>query len=251
MCTSAIAVATGHLQHRFVPEYIRALPASRWAHSADSYLVEKVAKRRIVVIGGGLSAIEIAVLLSEAGSDVSVISRRDRTSAMVPYYGGLVADWLERSRQNPEWWMSLDTEAKGRIIAMIEDYNPMTAWLASRVTNLQLLIEEEVSRIQPTVGSVLVQLHSGRSVECEYVVAATGFRPLVSNLDFLLKVRDEVGIATTEGAPWVDRNCLSSIPGLYFCGLLASPSLGPVMRLIAGTAVASPAITGSLLSQQP
>lgn len=246
LSVAAIAIATGHLSHRFTPDYIQTLPTDRWLHSADEHVLERVGQKRVVVVGGGLSAMEMAVLLSESGAAVTLVGRRDRTSGIVPYYGGLVEQWLGHSRRDPEWWRKLDNEEKDLIMSMIEDYNPMTAWLASRTSNLRLILDQSIAWVDPQPGDVLVHLASGVEVRCDYIVAATGFRPSVSNLNFLRRLKDEVGIATIEGAPLLDGACQSSVPGLYFCGLLASISLGPTMRLIAGTAITSPLITKSV-----
>lgn len=45
-------------------------------------------------------------------------------------------------------------------------------------------------------------------------------------------------VVTAAGGPWLDAGYRSSVPGLYFTGLPAAASFGPVMRFVRGTAYA-------------
>lgn len=54
------------------------------------------------------------------------------------------------------------------------------------------------------------------------------------------------GLARTGGFPRLDGGLGSSVPGLFFTGLPAAATLGPVVRFVAGTGVASPRLAAAV-----
>ena len=67
----------------------------------------------------------------------------------------------------------------------------------------------------------------------DHVVAATGYKVSVDRLGFMSQaIRSDVRVV--EGTPVLSSNFESSIRGLYFVGLAAANSFGPVMRFLAG-----------------
>ena len=55
-------------------------------------------------------------------------------------------------------------------------------------------------------------------------------------------------LAVSRGAPKLGAGYVSSVPGLYFTGLPAASSYGPVMRFVCGTEFASPRLAAHLAS---
>ena len=53
-------------------------------------------------------------------------------------------------------------------------------------------------------------------------------------------------LAVSRGAPRLRAGYVSSVPGLYFTGLPAAASYGPVMRFVCGTEFASPRLAKHL-----
>ncbi|MFI0807289.1 hypothetical protein [Streptomyces echinatus] len=79
----------------------------------------------------------------------------------------------------------------------------------------------------------------------DHVIAATGYRVDMAAMDFLgheLRTR----LAVSRGAPRLGPGYVSSVPGLYFTGLQAAASYGPVMRFVCGTEFASPRLAKHL-----
>lgn len=91
-------------------------------------------------------------------------------------------------------------------------------------------------------GRPVLTLRGGGRVgepAADHVMAATGYRMSVAALDFLGPgLRSELVIGA--GGSWLDAGYGSSVPGLYFTGLPAAASFGPVMRFVRGTEYASP-----------
>src|SRR5829696_3163118 len=70
-----VVIATGleSCDHR--PPQFEAIPPALAPHSSQLRELDRFAGRRVAVIGGGQSAIELAALLSEADAEVEVIAR--------------------------------------------------------------------------------------------------------------------------------------------------------------------------------
>jgi thioredoxin reductase len=87
----------------------------------------------------------------------------------------------------------------------------------------------------------------------DHVIAATGYKVDLKRLSFLSDdLRCE--IRTTGGAPVLSRGFESSVPGLYFAGLAAANSFGPVMRFAFGAGFAAQRISAALakaVAKQP
>jgi FAD-dependent urate hydroxylase len=83
----------------------------------------------------------------------------------------------------------------------------------------------------------------------DHVIAATGFRVDLSRLTLLSPAlrRD---IAEYRGAPILTRHFESSVPGLYFIGLTAAASFGPLMRFTFGARYAASRLTRALVKSE-
>jgi len=70
----------------------------------------------------------------------------------------------------------------------------------------------------------------------DHAIAATGYRVDIGALQFLDSAlrKDLVRIKETS-APQLSHSFESSVPGLYFTGLSAAPTFGPLMRFVCGT----------------
>lgn len=76
-------------------------------------------------------------------------------------------------------------------------------------------------------------------IEADHVIAGTGYRMRLDALGFLSPSL-LAGLARTGGFPQLDGGLGSSVPGLFFTGLPAAATFGPVVRFVSGTSVASP-----------
>jgi hypothetical protein len=70
-------------------------------------------------------------------------------------------------------------------------------------------------------------------VIADHVIAATGYRVNLEKLKFL-SAETRSQIKTVQGSPALSSSFQSSVPGLYFVGLAAAISFGPVMRFAFG-----------------
>jgi hypothetical protein len=79
----------------------------------------------------------------------------------------------------------------------------------------------------------------------DHIIAGTGFRLDLNRLDYVSpSLRADLKLLA--GAPVLDRHLESNVPGLFFTGALAAPSLGPLMRFVAGTHFTGPRLVHRL-----
>jgi hypothetical protein len=72
-----------------------------------------------------------------------------------------------------------------------------------------------------------------KELVADHIVAGTGYRVSLDNLNFLSEdIRSAV--QQSNGSPVLSSNFESSLPGLYFTGIAAANSFGPVMRFAFG-----------------
>jgi thioredoxin reductase len=67
----------------------------------------------------------------------------------------------------------------------------------------------------------------------DHLIAATGYHPDIQKLGFLSPAL-RASLRVAGDAPVLSRNFESSVPGLYFVGLAAANSFGPVLRFAFG-----------------
>jgi len=96
--------------------------------------------------------------------------------------------------------------------------------------------------------ALIVQSADGKTTDLlvDHVVAGTGYRYEVAKAPFL---DDKIKAAVTveEGYPALTRNFESSVPGLYFVGLPAAHTFGPVQRFAVGARFTASRITSHLV----
>ena len=107
---------------------------------------------------------------------------------------------------------------------------------------MTILTGHEVENAAIEGNRVRLSLRNGVSrpisIATDHVVAATGFRVDLRRLSFMnadLRRR----IRTTGSMPVLSTNFESSVGGLYFTGLAAAGSFGPLMRFMYGTEFAA------------
>lgn len=83
------------------------------------------------------------------------------------------------------------------------------------------------------------------TIETAHVMAATGYRVRLDALDFVApELRSE--LARKGGFPALDTGLQSSVPGLYFTGIQAAATFGPLLRFTCGTKFAAPRLAAAV-----
>ncbi len=261
----AVVVATGlsglaHLPAALAPAAPDGpTPTGPVSHSSQNHDLTRFSGKELLVVGAGQSALETAALAAEAGARVRVVSRgRGRVA-----FGA--APW-DQPKLRPEspfgrawslWALSyypqpyrfLPAETRHYLVRRV--LGPLGAWwLKDRFDGkVEVREVERILRASAPDGSpaLTVRTHGGGTEElgADHVIAATGYRVDIAAMDFLgHELRTE--LAVSRGTPRLGAGYVSSVPGLYFTGLPAAASYGPVMRFVCGTEFASPRLAKHL-----
>ncbi|GAA0384056.1 NAD(P)-binding domain-containing protein [Streptomyces luteireticuli] len=261
----AVVVATGLSGLARVPaELTAAVPdgpvdGGPFSHSSHHRDLSGFAGRDVAVVGAGQSALETAVLLAEAGAaSVRVVARRrgavrfgaapDGQSPFKPDTPFGRAWSLYAFSYHADGFRRLPPQLREYLVRKV--LGPLGAWwLRERfigrvdVTEGKRIVRARLAEGRPVLTLAATGTGSGPAEETElaadHVIAATGYRVDLGALDFLgdsVRAR----LATGAGGPRLGAGYHSSVPGLFFTGLPAAASFGPVMRFVCGTEYASP-----------
>jgi len=258
---STVVLATGVGPYAYVPSALEPLQDDRVTHTSDHASFEAFAGQEVAVLGGGQSALETAALLAEAGAVPRVVVRGPRLYwNSPPVTGNHSLRVRVREPQAPLgngwklWGFSnlaggfrhLPENTRFRLAR--ETLGPAGAWWlrprfepAVPVQTSHVLVgaSAEGDRVRMTFR------HDGSDshVTADHAIAGTGFRVRLDRLRFLddgLRAQ----IATRKGAPHLSRHFEStSVRGLYFVGLPAAPTFGPLMRFVCGSRFAAARVT--------
>ena len=257
-----LAVGITHFEH--VPENLAHLPAEFFSHSARHREVEPFRGHSVVVIGGGASALDLAGLLREAGADVQMVTR----AAELHFHSqptGKPRSWWQQIR-HPQSGLGPGTrsrfyaDAPGafhylpeglRLYIVGKALGPSGGWfIRDKVIGklpLHLGCTPQSADVQNGKVHLKVRAADGSQSEIvtEHVIAATGYKVDMERLKFLnSEIRSKV--KTLNKAPVLSSNFESSVPGLYFGGVAAANSFGPVMRFAFGAGFAARTITSGV-----
>lgn len=245
-----LAVGITHFAH--IPDSLADLPRRWLTHSSEHRDPHALAGRRVTIVGGGASALDLAALMHEAGTDVTVVARRSSLVFHKPPGARPPSLWNRirwpRTGIGPGWKARFFTDAPGLFHMLPEELRlkivrrylgPSGGWtLRDRIVGhvpLKLGCTPESAFVQN--GKVHVTLRDadgGTSVHrTDHVIAATGYRVDLRRLDFL-DAALRAQIDTVENAPVLGKHFESTVPGLYFVGVASAYSFGPVMRFAFG-----------------
>jgi len=130
---------------------------------------------------------------------------------------------------------------------------PSSAWPLKEPfeSSVEVITGRSLQRVEATQNGVRLVLASAEgdppiTVETDHVICATGYHPDVQRLQFLdSNIRSE--LRTLAKAPVLSHRFESSVPGLYFLGLTAAVSFGPMMRFMFGDEFAARRISQDLV----
>jgi cation diffusion facilitator CzcD-associated flavoprotein CzcO len=257
-----LAVGISHFDH--VPQNLANLPAEFLSHSSRHHDVEQFRGREVVVIGGGSSALDWAALLHEAGANVQLVARQ----AALKFHGKLTGNerslWERIQRPQtglgPGWRSSFYANAPAafhrlpdnlRLEIVKRTLGPSGGWFVKDtvMNHVSKLLGHTVQRAQLKDGKVCLKVGAQdgteREIRADHVIAATGYQVDLGRLTFLSSnIRSK--LTTLGGTPALSSSCESSVPGLYFVGIAAANSFGPVMRFAFGADFAARTVSKAL-----
>jgi len=268
-----IVLAVGITHFEYFPTELENLPSEFASHSFRHSSVESFQGRSVVVLGGGSSAIDLAGLLHDNGADVQLVARQ----TSLKFHEKQAADRprsLWKRIRHPK--SGLGPGLKSRFFAnlpMLFHYLPEGFRLESVRTHLgpaggwfskekvlgrvPLALGYTVERTEVRDGKVHLHLRSvdgsEREIITKHIIAATGYKVDLERLKFLSS-EIRANIKSVNSTPVLSSNFESSVAGLYFVGIAAANSFGPVMRFAYGAGFAAKRLTQAItkaLAQNP
>jgi thioredoxin reductase len=259
-----VVLAVGITHFENLPSNLTNLRSQFVSHSARHSKVEPFRGRNVVVVGGGASALDLAGLLHEGGANVQLVARKPKLSfhskpGATPRSlwrrlrhpdSGLGPGMRSRFFANAPWAFQFLPQ-RLRLEAVQRALGPSGGYFARDmvVGKVPLLLGCTLERAEVQGDCVRLHLRSSdgseKEVVTEHVIAATGYKVDLAKLHFVSgDVRSQ--IRAVNSTPILRSNFESSVPGLYFAGIAAANTFGPVMRFAFGAGFAARRITEAL-----
>jgi FAD-dependent urate hydroxylase len=254
-CRRAIVAAGIGSFARRPPEF-SSLPSALASHTSEHRDFSEFTGKRVLIVGGGQSALESAALLHEIGCETEVISR-SRTIHWLQGWasktlhhklGKTVRHLLYASTDvgpagisqllaRPDWVRRLPRGLQDRLRKRA--VRPAGArWLVDRLQDVPIRLGVSAKSVSYSGGCVKVTLDDGSERIVDHVLLGTGYRVDVSKYNFLSEKLKE-GIRTFQGFPILKPGLETSEECLHIVGAPAAWSFGPLMRFVSGTHYAS------------
>jgi cation diffusion facilitator CzcD-associated flavoprotein CzcO len=249
-----VVVAVGIGKFTYMPPLLGDLPNSLVSHSSEHSDLASFKERKVLVLGAGASALDIAALLRQAGAEVELVARaeslmfherprepRPLIERVTQPRSGLGTGWRSRlSCDVPLVFHALPERLRLRAVA--RHLGPAPCWFVRDAVNgMPQHLGATLVGAQPLGKGIRVgfkQRGVDKSVAGDHLIAATGFKVALSRLAFLgesLRSR----VRSVEDSPILGRHFDSSVPGLYFIGVTAANSFGPLLRFAYGAEYAA------------
>lgn len=258
-----VVVAVGIGRFQYLPPVLASLPPELATHSAAHRTVDQFAGRDVVVVGGGASAVDLAFELVRAGAQVRIVARRETIWFHDPPRPRSLRERISapNSGLGPGWKARLCTDAPLVFHAMPEAFRvkvvrrfagPAACWFTKEgvVGRADFLLKTHIEEATAEGGRVRLKLRRGEAgsaeeISADHIIAATGYRVDLARLPFLAEpLRAAIRLCDT--SPALTTRFESSVPGLYFVGLTAANSFGPVSRFAFGAGFTSPRLARHL-----
>ena len=196
-----IAVGVGYFQ--YIPESLASLPQKYLSHSSNYGDLEPVLGQDVTVVGGGASAIDLAVLLFERGARVRLVARR-ATLEIHPKLPWPRPLWRRircpMSGIGPSWRSLFLADApllvhqlpEARRLRIVKEYLGPAGGYFMRdrlIGRVPLLTGRHLDRVGISNDRVHLRLAASdgsiTEVFTDHVIAATGYKADLANLEFL------------------------------------------------------------------
>jgi FAD-dependent urate hydroxylase len=224
-------------------------------HTAEKLDLSRFANKRVIVIGGGQSALESAALLHENGADVEVLIRgsrvhwlgwKDRLRPLGPASHFLFAPTdvgpagISRLVAAPDLLRKFPRSLQGQLRLL--SIRPAGArWLRDRLQGVPISTQTTVASASPRNGHLRLTLNDKTTRLADHVILGTGYRVNVARYGFLSPAI-LARLKVVDGFPSLGPALESSVPGLHFLGAPAAWSYGPLMYFVSGTKYAANAL---------
>jgi FAD-dependent urate hydroxylase len=251
-----VVVAAGIAPFANRPAVAARLPGELASHTSDHQDFRSFSGMRVLVVGGGQSALECAALLHESGAQARVAVRADHVNWL---HGGKYHRLLGRYARLVYAPTDVGPMGLSRLVAVPDLFRrlPRTVqdpaayrsirpagaqWLMPRLAEVPILLSRSIASAAASNGRVDVTLSGGDKLTVDHLLFGTGYQVDIERYPFLapsLLAR----VQRAGGYPVLGPGLESSVPGLHFLGAPAARSFGPIMRFVSGGWHAGHALT--------
>jgi thioredoxin reductase len=260
-----VVVAVGLTYFAYVPPELESLPEECISHSSKHSALEEFRGYDVAVIGAGSSAVDLAALLHRAGTPVQVVARGTTIRFHDPP-DNLNPSLLDRLRTpitgiGPGWKLFLCSNLplvfrlmpeKFRLNKVRRILGPAPCWFTKDqvVGKVNFMLGTKIESASFKNGRVCLNVmdNNGKAstVVTDRVIAATGYKYDLRRLKFL----DPEIISATRcvgNTPYLSPHFESTVPDLYFVGITAANTFGPLLRFAFGAGFAAPRLARHLV----
>ncbi len=251
-----VVIAAGMGSFAWRPPEFQDLPSTQASHTSEHRDFRRFAGRRVLVIGGGQSALESGALLHEGGAEVEIIARARRihwlqgwasktlhhgfgkfTSRLLYAPTDVGPAGISQLMARPDLLRRLPRRVQDRLWK--RSVRPAGARrLVNLLRNVPIRLGRSVVSVDPVGERVKVRLDDGSERTVHHVLLGTEYRVDVSKYDFLAPELVQ-SIRHFNGYPCLREGLETSVQGLHFLGAPAAWSFGPLMEFVSGTHYAS------------
>jgi cation diffusion facilitator CzcD-associated flavoprotein CzcO len=246
-----VIVATGITNFSYLPPFLSHLPGSHVSHSSQHHDLSSFRGKAVVVLGAGASAVDIAAILHEEGSQVQLVARRQqiafhtKTKEPRPLLQRLR---VPRSGLGIGWRSRLCTDAPLLFHVMPQEFRfrtvrnllgPAPGWFVRDkvVGRFPLHLGCKIQSASIEDGKVHLKIvekdGSNSELIADHVISATGYQVSISRMGFLDEGLRRL-VHQVEDTPVLSSQFETSVPGLYMVGLASAHSFGPLTRFAYG-----------------
>lgn len=252
MRANRVVIATGIEPFPWMPEILAPLRSNHVSHSSDHCDLSRFRGQRVLIVGGGQSALDAARILHGFDANVEVVAKQNA----LRWVGqnawlhdlGLISKCLysnydvgpagiSRLVGFPNLFRRLPRGLQDRIGRRA--IRPAgTGWQRPYLAKIRITLGRQVSFVEITGNKVHLRLSDGTERSMDHVLVATGYRVDAARYRFFSPTIQQT-LRIRNGHPVLGRGLESSIAGLHFVGKPAAWSFGPLLNFISGANFAS------------
>ncbi|MGH8430601.1 MAG: NAD(P)-binding domain-containing protein, partial [Solimonas sp.] len=211
----------------WMPDFVRALPADRRAHTCDMIDFDRLRGKTVAVLGAGASAMDNAAVALEHGAEVHLFCRRAEPMLVQRYRWLTFAGFLKHIGEMPDEWR---WRMMGNIMRAREGFPADTYKRVIAFPRFTMHAGRPWTDARMEDGRIRIETTRG-SFRADYAICGTGIRQDV-------RLRPELADFADKIAVWRDRYTPPAGEEDELLG--AYPYLGPDYAFIERTPGAAP-----------
>jgi cation diffusion facilitator CzcD-associated flavoprotein CzcO len=199
----------------WMPDFVRALPADRRAHTCEMIDFERLRGKTVAVLGAGASAMDnAAVALEHGAAEVHLFCRRAEPSVVQRYRWLTFAGFMKHIGEMPDEWR---WRVMGNIMRAREGFPADTYKRVLAFPNFTMHVNRTWTGARMEDGRIRIETPRG-PFHADYAICGTGIRQNVALRSELASFADKIAL-------WSHR--FTPPPGEEDPLLGAYPYLGP------------------------